>query len=68
LNPDNSLKKYRERLGKSQKEICKELNMSQATFSKVENGLAHGDAFIKYIKYLVEHDFDMNYYFRNWKE
>ncbi|AWX44779.1 hypothetical protein HME9304_01784 [Flagellimonas maritima] len=66
LEKSNSLKKYREILGLSQIQISEELKLSQATISRIERGKLYGKGFVRYIKYLVGKNFDMNEYFRNW--
>lgn len=56
---------YRKSLGLSQKQMSENLQLTQSTVSKIENGKIFGKSFIKYLKYLVSQNLDINDFFRD---
>ncbi|TXN37700.1 hypothetical protein FVB32_05275 [Flagellimonas hymeniacidonis] len=45
--------------------MSEHLNLTQSTISKIENGTTLGNGFVKYLKFLVKHNLDINDYFRD---
>ncbi|WP_168796446.1 helix-turn-helix domain-containing protein [Flagellimonas onchidii] len=65
MSKHKSLKKYREQLGISQLDMSKILQISQSAVSQIENGKIYGKGFVKYLKYLVKNNIDINDYFKD---
>jgi len=61
------LKTIRKRYNITQKEISKELNISQSLLSKIENRKSFGISFCKYLVFLHKKGVNMNEVFQNEK-
>ncbi len=56
--------KLRKSLGKTQEQVCKEINVSQTTLSRLEKN-EHDNGLIRYLTYLVKEGADINEIFKD---